>query len=135
MTVATRRDETGARAAICALIRSADRRVIESIKWNAPSFAITSHFATLRAQRELLQVVLHTDAKPRARPRAIEVDDPAGLLTWAAKDRALATFTDAADVKRRGRAFVTILRAWIAQTQDTPAPTPKARRSPRRPVR
>lgn len=128
--MAARRKETGARAALCALIRGADARVTESIKWNAPSFAITSHFATLRAQPALLQVVLHTDATPRGKPRAITVDDPEGLLTWAAKDRALATFTDAADVKRRGSAFVAILRAWIAQTQDAPPG-----RSPRRPAR
>lgn len=129
--MAARRKETGARAALCALIRGADARVTESIKWNAPSFAITSHFATLRAQPALLQVVLHTDATPRGKVRAITVDDPEGLLTWAAKDRALATFTDAADVKRRGSAFVAIVRAWIAQTQDD-AP---AGRSTRRPAR
>lgn len=51
MTVATR-EQVGARAAICELIRSADRRATESIQWNAPGFVITSHVATLRAQRE-----------------------------------------------------------------------------------
>lgn len=119
--MAARRRETGARAALCKLIRGVDTRITESIKWNAPSFAISSHFATLRAQPELLQVVLHTDAKPRAKPRAIAVDDPSGLLAWKAADRAVVTFADAADVKRRGAAFVAIVRAWIAQTQDAPA--------------
>lgn len=115
---------TPARDALRALIRKADRRIAESVKWNAPSFAITGHFATLRAQPGSLQVVLHTDAKPKARPKAIVVDDPTGLLTWPAKDRAVATFADAADVKRRGPAFVRILKQWIAQTQGAPARTP-----------
>ena len=77
---------SSARSAICALIRSADRRVTESVKWNAPSFAITSHFATLRAQPELLQVVLHTDAKPVTKRKAIVVADPTRLLTWPATE-------------------------------------------------
>jgi uncharacterized protein YdhG (YjbR/CyaY superfamily) len=111
---------TPARRALCALIRKADRRVTESVKWNAPSFAITGHFATLRAQPDLLWVVLHTDAKPTAKPKAIRVDDPTGLLTWPAKDRAVARFADAADVRKRGAAFVRILEQWIAQTQGTP---------------
>lgn len=112
---------TPARDALRALIRKADRRITESVKWNAPSFAITGHFATLRAQPESLQVVLHTDAKPKARPKAIVVDDPTGLLSWPAKDRAVATFADAPDVKRRGAAFVRIVKQWIAQTQGAPA--------------
>lgn len=99
------------------LIRSADTRIAESVKWNAPSFSISSHFVTLSAKPELLHAVLHTDAKPLARPKAIKIDDPAGLLTWPAKDRALVKFDDAADLKRRGEAFVAILQQWIAQTQ------------------
>jgi uncharacterized protein YdhG (YjbR/CyaY superfamily) len=100
-----------------ALIASADPRIVESVKWNAPSFAITEHFATLSARPQLLHVVLHTGAKKRARPTAIVVDDPAALLRWPATDRAVAEFRDAADLAARGPALVPILRAWIAQTQ------------------
>jgi hypothetical protein len=36
------------------------------------------------------------------------------LLTWLAADRALASFTDRADVKARTAAFQRLLRSWIA---------------------
>ena len=30
------------------ILREADRRVVEEIKWNAPSYRTTGHFATLQ---------------------------------------------------------------------------------------
>ncbi len=102
--------------AVRALILSADPRIRESIKWNAPSFALADHFATFKLRPETtVQVVLHTGAKVRANPAAMSVDDPAGLLTWAAPDRAIVTFAHMAAIDTHRDALVALLQQWIAQ--------------------
>ena len=105
--------------AVRALILGADKRIRESVKWNAPSYCLADHFATFKLRPPgSVQVVFHTGAKVRPDARAIVIDDPAGLLKWAAKDRCVATFKDMQDVKARGNAFVAIVRQWIEQTAD-----------------
>jgi hypothetical protein len=96
------------------LILGADRRIGESIKWNAPSFFIEDHFATLKLQPAVsVQVVLHTGAKAKSNSRSMAIKDPAGLVKWAAKDRGLVTFTNMDDVRSKKAAFVAILKQWI----------------------
>lgn len=98
-----------------AMIRGADPRIAEGIKWNAPSFHTTEHFATfhLRA-RDAIQVVLHLGAKPRpdASIRGV-IADPAALLEWRGADRAIVTFCSQADVESKRDAFVALVRQWI----------------------
>ncbi|HEU4324177.1 MAG TPA: DUF1801 domain-containing protein [Roseiflexaceae bacterium] len=97
------------------IILQTDPRIGEEVKWNAPSFHTTEHFATfhLRA-KEGVQVVLHLGAKVRdTATSGIAVADPQGLLEWRSGDRATVTFRDLADVEARGAAFAAIIRQWI----------------------
>ncbi|RPI56273.1 MAG: DUF1801 domain-containing protein [Chloroflexi bacterium] len=103
--------------ALRAVILGADPRIDESIKWNAPSFFIEEHFATFNLRpANSLQVVFHTGAKPREDVTELEIDDPSGLLTWVAKDRAVATFSDGQDVESKKDAVEAIVKQWIEQT-------------------
>ena len=98
------------------LIRAADPEVGESVKWNAPSFYTSEHFATFQLRhRNGVQVVLHLGVKPRpdAAARA-RVADPAGLLEWRGPDRATVTFADLADVEAKHKPFSAVLQQWIA---------------------
>ena len=98
------------------IILGADARIGEEIKWNAPSFYTTEHFATfqLRAKGGAC-IILHLGAKPRDSALSSDaIDDPGRLLKWLAKDRASATFRDLADVDARATAFAQIIRQWIA---------------------
>lgn len=98
------------------LILGCDKRIRESIKWNAPSFSIDEHFATFMLRSpSSIQVVLHTGAKAKSNARALEIDDPKGLLKWAAKDRCVATLGGGADVCANKAAFTKIVKEWIAQ--------------------
>ncbi len=98
------------------LILGVDRRIEESIKWNAPSFAIGEHFATFKLRPgDTVQVVFHTGAKVKPGARPITIDDPSGMLVWAAKDRCVATLADLADIRARKSAFVAIVEQWIEQ--------------------
>lgn len=97
------------------IILAADPRITESIKWNAPSFSTTEHFATfhLRA-KDAVQVVLHRGAKPR--PGLLmrnTIADPAALLDWRSADRATVTFHDLQEVEARRKPFADIVREWV----------------------
>ena len=102
--------------ALRAIIRGVDPRIREEVKWNAPSFATTEHFATFHLRAKTgVQLVLHLGA--RSRPDAdlrAEVADPTKLLEWRALDRATVTFVDGADVAVKGEALAAIIRQWIA---------------------
>ena len=101
--------------AVRALIARAVPEAVESIKWNAPSFATNEHFATfnLRAQPGV-QLVLHRGAKPRRDAdmrEAVGADAP--LLEWKSPDRALVTVRDAAHLKAIRTPLTRILRTWV----------------------
>lgn len=102
--------------ALRAIVLGADPRIGEAVKWNAPSFHTSEHFATfhLRA-RDGVQVVLHLGARPRPGAAVREtIADPASLLEWRAPDRATVAFRDLADVEAKRDAFADLVRRWIA---------------------
>jgi hypothetical protein len=96
------------------LVLGAHPSVVEGVKWNAPSFATTEHFATfhLRAKQGVV-LVMHFGAKQRAGKRPV-IADPAGLLAWVDHQRATITFADLADVEAKRKAFVSVIRSWVA---------------------
>jgi hypothetical protein len=101
--------------AIRQIILGVDPSIAESIKWNAPSFHTSEHFATfqLRAQ-DGAQLVLHLGAKKRDTSiSGIAIADPDALLKWLAKDRASITFRDLNDIAAKRSAFADIIRQWI----------------------
>ncbi|HYI32841.1 MAG TPA: DUF1801 domain-containing protein [Glaciibacter sp.] len=104
--------------ALCDLIRSADERIDEAIKWNAPSFFITDHFASTGLARDgTIRLVLHTGAKKRPEPLAVVIDD-GDLLTWAGTDRASITFADPQQIRQLEPILTSVIKQWIAQTQS-----------------
>lgn len=101
-------------------ILGADASIREGVKWNAPSFRTAEYFATVNLRaKQGIQVVMHLGAKVKEPPAgALAIPDPDGMLTWLAKDRAIVTFADAADVARRQGAFQRIVRNWIGHPQN-----------------
>jgi hypothetical protein len=97
------------------LILAASPEIGEGIKWNAPSFRVQEYFATFNLRStDSVQLILHLGAKVRALPPGgVVVADPAGLLHWLAKDRALVKFADRAAIATRGSALQALLREWI----------------------
>lgn len=117
----------GAIEAIRQAIRGADPRIAEGVKWNAPSFRTTEYFATTHLRtKNGVGVIFHFGAKARE-IGAVAVEDPEGMLTWLAKDRAMVTFAGLADVQARAPALQAIVRQWITQMAINargPAATP-----------
>jgi hypothetical protein len=96
------------------LIARAVPSASESIKWNAPSFALAAHFATfhLRAKSGV-HLVLHLGAKPL---RALDMREALGVeapfLDWKGPDRAVVTVRDATHLTTLQPALTRVLRAW-----------------------
>jgi hypothetical protein len=96
-----------------AAILAADDRIVEHIKWNAPSFGIGGEddLVTMRlAPGDAFQLVLHRGvAKQQG---TVTIPDPAGLLEWRSRDRAIV------DVGAREAelepAVVALVPEWIA---------------------
>lgn len=103
---------------LCAIVRDTDPRIGEEIKWNAPSFFLTGHFATtnLRPRGPLL-LVLHSGVQKRDVDLRAAVHDPGGLLDWKSGDRAILSFPDLAAVTTAAPQVHSILGDWIAATQ------------------
>ena len=97
------------------LTLSADPRIELGWKWNAPSFALTDHFATmhLRAKQGVM-LIMHFGVKKKATPPRESIADPGHLLTWLADDRAQISWADLAAVESNKKSFVALIRAWIA---------------------
>lgn len=99
-------------AALREILRAAGPAVQEGVKWNSPSYRTTEWFATIRTNAKRgVQVILHLGARPRSETPVI--DDPSALLEWLGKDRAMVTFDDLADVKRKRAAFAKVARQWV----------------------
>jgi len=104
---------------LCAIVRDTDPRVGEELKWNAPSFFLTGHFATtnLRPRGPLL-LVLHAGARKRDVDLRAAVQDPDELLDWKSGDRAILSFSDLESVRTAAPQVRSILEDWIAATQQ-----------------
>lgn len=97
------------------LMLGADPTIAEGVKWNAPSFRTTEYFATthLRAKRGI-GIIFHLGAKARELPAGgVQINDPANLLKWLAKDRAMVEFESAEELDRQKPALEDIVRQWI----------------------
>ncbi len=99
-------------AAVRAVMCGASPTITEEVKWNAPGFRTTESFATVNLRStDRLQFIFHLGAKVRKDLAAFEIADPAGLMKWLGKDRALVTLNDGLAANRA--ALVQIVRAWI----------------------
>ncbi len=100
--------------AVRRLILGADPAIGEGIKWNAPSFRTTEFFATVNLRSlDRVQLILHLGAKARPDLKAFKLADPAGLMKWLGKDRALVTLGTGGEFAANQAAFAAIVREWI----------------------
>ena len=103
--------------AIREIVLGVSPTIHEEIKWNAPSFRTTEHFATFSLRmRDRVRLILHTGATVnRTATTGMTIADPAGMLEWLAADRCLVTFRDAKDIDAKRGALESVVRAWIRQ--------------------
>lgn len=87
----------------------------ENIKWNAPNYQHKDiDFLTFNlAKPKEIRLVLHRGAKTKEALSENFIDDQSGLLQWAAKDRALLTFTSKSEITAQGNSLRTIIQKWM----------------------
>ena len=112
--VHARKDEV---LALRELILAAVPDLVERIKWNAPSFGPgEDDRITMRLHPgDRLQLILHRGAKAGA-DDLFRFEDPKKLIAWAAPDRGVVNFKDAADMAAKAEPLSDILRRWVACT-------------------
>lgn len=97
------------------IVLASDPAILEGVKWNAPSYRTTEYFATtnLRAKAGI-GLILHFGAKVRDLPATgVCIEDPAGLLQWLAKDRAMIELSSVSDIESKRTALQAIVSQWI----------------------
>ena len=99
------------------LILAAVPDLVEHIKWNAPSFGPgEDDRITMRLHPgDRLQLILHRGVKAGA-DDLFRFEDPQKLIAWAAPDRGVVSFKDAADMAAKAEPLSDILRRWVACT-------------------
>jgi hypothetical protein len=97
------------------IVLGVDPGIGELIKWKAPTFRAADDFATvhLRAS-DALTLIFHTGVRVKDGDGP-KVEDPAGLLKWLARDRAMVVLGAGVEIEARRPAFEALVRAWIAQ--------------------
>jgi len=101
------------------LVLTADPRLSEQIKWNAPSFGIDGDDRmTFRLQPgDRVQLIFDRGVKKRDAETFV-FEDELGLLDWVAKDRAVVTFADSDHVAREASNFQDLVKRWIRAISD-----------------
>ena len=96
------------------LLMGMDPAISEEIKWNAPSFRTSEHFATMHLRaRDSLQLILHLGARTKGSIPEGAIPDPDGLLKWLGPDRASVSFRGREDLAAKSEALTAIIRQWI----------------------
>lgn len=96
------------------IILDASPLITEGIKWKSPSFRTTDDFATMNIRKDAVWLILHTGAKAKAAAKdGMEIPDPAGLLEWLAKDRAVVKFNETRTIAGSKKSLQAIIREWI----------------------
>jgi hypothetical protein len=99
------------------IVLSADPKLGEHIKWNAPSFVFNGEdrVTVNLHSREYVALVFHRGAKVRdGRAGAPEFKDPPGSLEWPATDRAVLKMHDLQDVKAKKEQLKKFVSQWVA---------------------
>ena len=100
------------------IIRAAAPDIIESFKWNAPSFMHGGdHKLTLGRNRiGGIRLVAHRGAKPRAVDR-FSFRDSDGLADWQSEDRGVMNFGKLEEVDRVAEQLQAFVARWLEETR------------------
>ncbi|MCA9753429.1 MAG: DUF1801 domain-containing protein [Gemmatimonadetes bacterium] len=101
--------------AVRAIIRAADQKLVERIKWNAPSYGYDDDRITFRLHpKNVVHLVFHRGAKKRT--DSFTFEDETGLLDWLAGDRAVVKFDDMQDVRGKKTKLAKLVARWMKAT-------------------
>ena len=96
------------------IILSADDRLSEHIKWNAPSYVYNGEDRVTMNLRKPDQIIIlfHRGVKKKYTTGFV-FDDKSGLLQWLDKDRAMITFSSVSDILDKQDKLKTLVKERI----------------------
>ncbi len=87
------------------IILEASDKIIEDIKWSAPSFGYIDNMATFNPRaKKFVNLTFHKGAL---------IDDTSGLLEGDKKEARVARFNDMDDVMKKKEALQEVVRKWV----------------------
>lgn len=91
--------------AVREIILNASDKMVEDIKWSAPSFAYKENMATFNPRaKKFVNLTFHKGAL---------IEDTTGLLEGDKKEARVARFTDMEDVQNKKAALEAVVLKWI----------------------
>ncbi|WP_309629593.1 DUF1801 domain-containing protein [Brevundimonas sp.] len=108
----------GAMTVLRRLVAGSHPDVTEHVKWNGPSFVIDGddRISLGVARGGAVRAVLHRGAKVKS-TEGFVFEDETGLVKWAALDRGVVTFADAAEVEAAAEPIKALCRRWFDATR------------------
>jgi len=87
------------------IILNASDKIVEDIKWSAPSFAYIENMATFNPRaKKFVNLTFHKGAL---------INDPAGLLVGDKKEARVARFMSMEDVENKQSALENVVKEWV----------------------
>ncbi len=97
--------------AVREIILESSDKMVEDIKWSAPSFAYIDNMATFNPRaKKFVNLTFHKGAL---------IQDETGLLEGDKKEARVARFTDMKDVMQKKEALQQVVRKWVELMDNT----------------
>lgn len=100
------------------LILSAEPRLREHIKWNAPSYVFDGEDRitfNLMNKQEVVKLVLHMGATRKEDKKGAPImQDDSGLIEWSSDIRGMITFTSIEDINSHMASLDKIIKDWLS---------------------
>ena len=104
------------------IILSADKRITEHIKWNAPSFCFNGddRITFNLSKNDRLLLIFHRGAKVKdSKSKEPLFEDTTGMLEWLAHDRAVVKFQTIEEVAGKKAVLTKIVKRWLSATTES----------------
>jgi len=103
------------------VLKQAEPDLAEHIKWNAPSFTYKEEDRiTFNLHgKGFIRLIFHCGAKvKKVGGLRDKLEDPAGLLEWAAEDRAIVRLADMDDLRAKAAPLAALAVEWVRAADE-----------------
>lgn len=100
------------------IVRKGCPELIESVKWNAPSYSIDGdHRLTFRLHPgDRVEIVFHRGATRRDDESTFSFTDPTGMIDWSTNDRGVIAFPTSEMIHESADDLTELVQSWITAT-------------------
>jgi len=101
------------------LIVSIDSNLTENIKWNGPNYCFNNEDRiTMKIHPpKNIQLIFHSGVKKLEQPKDKLINENSKLLIWKENDRAIATFTNMAEIENATSDLTEIIKKWVVASK------------------